>query len=704
MNAGKLEIDLGMNTKEFDEKYAKLEAKLEQEELDLKVKVADLEDTKKELKEVNQELNRIKQKRDEINKTYQSKSSQFQRIDTKISSGESLTPEEYNRYGYLQNTLSGLESQLKKVNSEFDKQNMLVNKATDKVTKAQQQYDKQKIKVEQTTMALSKLNNETEKSGKTSEFNYKKIANGIKKLGFSLIGLRSAYALVSRASSAYLSVDTELAKKLQSVWIGLGAFLQPLLEALSNALLKALGYLNVFVKALTGIDFLARANAKAIKQQSDATYGLAKAQKELTKYDFDVIRTQQDMSSSSGGGGVSADTGSLFDIPELDERVVAKLQDMAKWLKENWNWIKKVGEALLITFGAVKIGQILANIAKLLGGAGSGLIGLSSILEGLLAVGVVTLGVYLLYTAMTGRDLIEDLNNIRIGIIELKKSTENNIKTDKQYTEGLEDLTQKMKDAITTGKLTPDLLKTTTDYLRETTKATAEQVKIINEDMIVTSQTIEEKKELAKQLEKNIEIYELLYEQNKDNNEITEDYKNAIATLIATKISLGEEAGDLMQKYRELNKTTEEAKQETDAFYSSEKDVIDKLNYIGGKQWKFSITADTVQAENSINNFVNRINSKIDKALKLNLNTSGMVGYATGGIVTQPTRAIIGEAGYPEAVVPMTQDYLSTLAQEISKYGGGNSQGGNINIYLDGRLIQRQTQNRENQKNFITNT
>ena len=98
---------------------------------------------------------------------------------------------------------------------------------------------------------------------------------------------------------------------------------------------------------------------------------------------------------------------------------------------------------------------------------------------------------------------------------------------------------------------------------------------------------------------------------------------------------------------------------------------------------------------NNFSNFFGGAASSIFKKL-------GIKGLAKGGIVTQPTRALIGEAGYPEAVVPMTQDYLSTLASEIGKYSsGGKNQV--VNIYLDGRLIQRQMQSVEDNKNFATN-
>ena len=78
--------------------------------------------------------------------------------------------------------------------------------------------------------------------------------------------------------------------------------------------------------------------------------------------------------------------------------------------------------------------------------------------------------------------------------------------------------------------------------------------------------------------------------------------------------------------------------------------------------------------------------------------------YALGGIVTQPTRALIGEAGYPEAVVPMKSDYLSVLANEISKYSGsGSGNNSQVNVYLDGRLIQRQISKTDLNKRFNVN-
>lgn len=74
---------------------------------------------------------------------------------------------------------------------------------------------------------------------------------------------------------------------------------------------------------------------------------------------------------------------------------------------------------------------------------------------------------------------------------------------------------------------------------------------------------------------------------------------------------------------------------------------------------------------------------------------------AKGGIISQPTQAIIGEAGR-EAVIPLENnlEYLDAFVEKIASKLGGN---GTVNIYLDGRLIQRQIAKRNNELAFAMN-
>ena len=69
------------------------------------------------------------------------------------------------------------------------------------------------------------------------------------------------------------------------------------------------------------------------------------------------------------------------------------------------------------------------------------------------------------------------------------------------------------------------------------------------------------------------------------------------------------------------------------------------------------------------------------------------IGLATGGIVTAPTLAMVGEGGGPEAVIPL--DRLVSVLGNGSQGMDGSSQSGsqpiNITLKLDGRTLARAT-------------
>ena len=497
----------------------------------------------------------------------------------------------------------------------------------DEKLKLENDIEKTKNRIISLKESVKDVGNEADKTTTKISKGFKKGTTTLKRFALSLFGIHSMYRLASRASSAWLSQDTELAQKLQNVWIGLGALVSPVIEKISDLMLKALGYLNEFVKALSGgrIDFIAKANAKALEKQT-------KAQKELNRqtYDFDEIRKQQEqnagVSSGISSGGIS--------IPELDNRIVKKLQDLAKWLRENQELVKGLAIAFGVTFGAYKIASLLSNIGKLIGvaSAGTGLAGLGAILGTLAQIGVIAIGVSLLYTGLTGRNIIDDLKEIH-----------NNIRA-------LKDIEEEQKNAKLKG------LEESLNLIEATNKA-LENTNITEER---ANQLLEIKKDNIEDVKKYLQDWEILY-------------------------GLSEE----------------EIKRINDAL-KDDKTTVDDIKK-GINDWSPGISS----AKSGLKVFFDGLKSGWDDFKKgwNNLFSGGSKGkkaYALGGIVTQPTRALIGEAGYPEAVVPMTGDYLSTLASEIGKYGGGSG-GGNVNVYLDGRLIQREMAKTRNNKNFNTN-
>lgn len=482
--------------------------------------------------------------------------------------------------------------------------------------------------IEQTSNAVVSLQKQQRKAQQQNQKGWDLDLKNIKKVALGIIGIRSLYSLARKASSSYLSSDIELAEKLQSVWVGLGSFLAPILEKFSDLMLKAVGYLNVFVKALTGVDYIANANAKALNKQAKAQANL---NKQTQQYDFDVIRTQQEQTS---GGGIDTGTSGMINIPELDQGLVNKLQNLAYWLKENETWVKAVGIALGITFGATAIYKLASNIAMLIGSgaAATGLAGLFTLLTGIATVFVITL---------VAKGIMDTIQNYK----ELNQLMENNIKLAQSNTDNSNELSDTYWDLVDSGKATSDQTNQYSEYLKKQLPFIADQIAELEKQKTIFGQLTGKNKKLNEQQKLLAEQYRIAQgdlQKMSDKGLIAND---SFSTLEQTLSNL------------------------TKSHYSIDVDIVE--HYI--KDSSYSSTS-----------------------------SGRFKAYATGGIVTQPTRALIGEARYPEAVVPMNADYLSTLASEIAKYGN-NSGGGTVNVYLDGKLIQRQVSKVEQQKKFATN-
>lgn len=109
--------------------------------------------------------------------------------------------------------------------------------------------------------------------------------NQLKKLALGLIGVRTVMSLLTKSVNAYLSFDSELQDSLNNSWNMLGSLLAPAIELVAQAFATATNYIYRFVQALTGIDLVARANAKAIETQAKKTKALGDAQRGLLSMD-----------------------------------------------------------------------------------------------------------------------------------------------------------------------------------------------------------------------------------------------------------------------------------------------------------------------------------------------------------------------------------------------------------------------------------
>ena len=193
------------------------------------------------------------------------------------------------------------------------------------------------------TSTTREFKSEAEEAGETAKKSFNKakkeangldgaVKKGIKTIGrmaLAVLGVRGAYSLVRRAVSACLQGNEELNKKMTAIWNTLGTIMEPVVTAMFNAIYKILAYINYFVKAITGIDFVANANAKAIQKQATATDKLTKSTKEANKAlaSFDEMNVLQDPSASQVAG---VDAAATLDLPELTEEEKATLDGIVE--------------------------------------------------------------------------------------------------------------------------------------------------------------------------------------------------------------------------------------------------------------------------------------------------------------------------------------------------------------------------------------
>lgn len=550
---------------------------------------------------------------------------------------------------------------------------------------------------------IQSLNNTSVDTGKNINDNFDKGIKKIKNLALSLFSLRSIYTLVSKASSAYLSQDTELANKLQSTWSALGGFLAPLIEWIGNLVAKAVGYLNVFVKALTGVDYVANANAKALSKQ-------AKAQKDLNKqtFAFDEVNKLNDTSKDSKDNSNSM----IFQTPDLDDRIVKKLQDLAYWIKENWSWLKLLGEMFLIVFGAYKIAKLLSNISKLIGSAKglTGLAGLSSLLNGLLIIGGIAITIYLV------GNIIKEVKQLKEDLAVLR---EKGSESQKKYIQKQTDINKLIQDEKFNREsvnnslndnwrwlymilgLGDEAYKDGEMVLKQSETFLEQEMKIYNQGKL----TNEEKKKMLdnmiQQYNWNIKIIEKLEEQGVDTTklkEVTSKYGENIQ-------KVGTDLGYNNQKLDEMVRHTADSDKNTKGIYDNIKSINDTPLTDKSAVYKITAEAETQRAKEKIADlvkgaakgiwYISNPTSLISKAgMTIGSWVSKLWGkkMAVGGIVNNPGKGVslgsvtTGEAGR-EGVLPLTDEStMSELGREIGKHVVVYN---TITNYMDSNRINR---------------
>ena len=172
------------------------------------------------------------------------------------------------------------------------------------------------------------------------------IQGALKKIGkmsLAVFGIRGAYRAVRMALTEYLATNQQLAGQIDTLKSLFGQVLGPAIEWVVNLLIKGVAAINSFVYALTGINFVAKANAAALKKQAEASQQTA---------GFDE-QTKLSGNGSESGVGTLPD-GTSMDLSFLDPMMEALRkfkEDISPLIETMGNLFKWLWEEVLVPLG-----------------------------------------------------------------------------------------------------------------------------------------------------------------------------------------------------------------------------------------------------------------------------------------------------------------------------------------------------------------
>lgn len=349
----------------------------------------------------------------------------------------------------------------------------------------------------------------------------------------SVFSIRTIWALISKASSAYLSQNEETSNKIEAMWIYLGNLLGPIIERIVSWLEYGIAYLNVFTKALLGVDLL----AKSINTSVTST--TKEMQKMVSSMD-EVVNLQQPSETGGVSGGNPSDVLEDINDLELDPKIVSFLEDLADTISDVWKLASGLYDLLVEAFGPAGAGVIIAGLALLIGSSGFG--GLAKILAGGFIIDFI-------YKGMTGRDLIDDLNGILSGFNALN-TAENIYNETQKVTSELDSLIiEKIKDKSLTLDNLSSITQGVKDHIDELTRGVSGNREEIEKSIEETDIYSERLKRIKTYLEENMKQLDKNSEEYKEQQEVLDKINETMDELDGAKADLTVELDAETSKY-----------------------------------------------------------------------------------------------------------------------------------------------------------
>lgn len=671
---GYLKIKTKIDNKDVDKGITELESKIKKLQEDNSKSSTEQNSLQKELdtyKGLQASADRYKQKIKELNKE---KNLMFE--NNKALAVSVDTPE----YANIKSQLSDMKSKYSQTVAEIDRQTPEIEKVCAKLDKVKSKQTENNAKIQQfkdkiESIRANNIKNSIDGVGKSITGQISKIG----KMAMAVVGIRIAWNAVRRAVSLVSQYNPQIATDLQYMGYCIANLVAPAVQWLTRLLYTALSYINAIMQAWFGINIFANSSAKAFKKMQKNAGGTAKSSKEIQKslQGFDEMNVLQDTNSNSSGGGSGVGTPSM-DLSNMSGEV----HEWLKWIIDNKDLIISTLTGIAIAIFLIKFG-----------------------LEGIKALGIGVLIAGIVYTVQALIEYLKDPSWENFGKI----------------IQGIG------VSIIGVGIIIASVLGV----------AAGAPVIIAGAIVLIVGTIVKYWEQIKSFFQNGIDwlasksdwIHEMfgdtignIYDMFVNNLQYLLDFFDSIFTMIKgifdgfIMFIKGVFTGDWKMAWEGIKKIFtsiwEGIKGVFFSVWNSIKSVVATVGKTVGNIIASTFKAvinGVLRAIENILNFpirsINKLVGVINKVPGINLgylSTFNLPRLAKGGVISQPTQAIIGEAG-KEAVVPLenNMEWLDMLADKLASKIGGNS--GYYIINMDGRVIQRGIAKRQQELAFARN-
>lgn len=656
---GYLKIKTKIDNKDVDKGITELENKIKKAQ-------TDNSELNKEATVLQEEINQYEKLCNEAD-NYKEKIKQLEGERKTLTVG-GLKSTNVPKYNSITTEIDLMKQKYEQSTSEIDKQASKVDKVYAKLNKIKAKQTENNIKIQKfkdkiESININKVQNQVNNIGKGIQRQIGQIG----KMTFAIIGIKTAWNAAKGAINIVSQYNSQMSTDLEYMRYCIANALLPAVQLLTKLLYTALSYINAISMAWFGINLFSNSSVKNFQKMKNSASGTAKSAKEIQKslQGFDEMNILQDNNEST-----------IVSTPTVD---LSNMQgEVPSWLK----WIVDNKDLILSVMAGVTAGLLVWKL---------GLEAIESLGIGILIAGVV-LAVQSLIDYMNDPSfknfgkIIQGIGIAVLGLAIIIGKLPPAIVAAVTIIWGtIVKYWDKIKNFFQGGI---DWLKSKSDWIHQVFGDTVGNIY----DMVVGN------------IQEVLDWFGTMIEGTKKNfDEIIEFVKNVFT-------------GNWEGAWKNIGNIF------NNIFEGAGKTLGTLLNVIGnilvsigktagniiGNAFKTIVNAVLKTIENVLNSPIRAINGLIgviNNVPGINLgylNTFSLPRLAKGGVISQPTQAIIGEAG-KEAVVPLenNMEWLDMLADKLASKIG--TSGGSYIINLDGRTIQRGQAKKRQELAFATN-